>query len=224
MNEAHIDYPDCVSLEKYPSHIICSSGKVFRRNGKEITGEAVEYKDTEGKTRTAKVHQMIAEVFVPNPKGKKHVGHIDGNKKNNHPSNLRWGHTGSPASQKLTEEDVKTIYTLFAKGESNRDIAKRFGVKAHTISAARNGANWERLYKEFYSDGSRPPSGRGTREGFLTDDQAKEIYALLSARKKNKDIAKDFNVNPSAISSIRTGKTHKHLYHLYEGRKEVTND
>ena len=38
------------------------------------------------------VHRMVAKAFVPNddPIGKPHVDHIDGNKHNNHYTNLQW--------------------------------------------------------------------------------------------------------------------------------------
>lgn len=36
------------------------------------------------------VHDIIAKSFVPNPEGKKYVIHKDGNKLNNHASNLAW--------------------------------------------------------------------------------------------------------------------------------------
>ena len=47
-------------------------------------------RDKDGKKHRKAVHLLVAEHFVPNPLGYKHVMHIDGNPQNNNVDNLRW--------------------------------------------------------------------------------------------------------------------------------------
>lgn len=44
----------------------------------------------DGKVKNAKVHRLVCEAFIPNPKGKPCVNHKDNNPSNNHVENLEW--------------------------------------------------------------------------------------------------------------------------------------
>lgn len=66
---------------------VSTLGRV-RRNGilktpKEKTGGYLVIKNK-------RLHRIVAETFIPNPDNKPCVDHIDGDKKNNSVSNLRW--------------------------------------------------------------------------------------------------------------------------------------
>lgn len=44
----------------------------------------------DGKSRQVLIHRLVAETFIPNPKGLPQVNHKDENGKNNHVNNLEW--------------------------------------------------------------------------------------------------------------------------------------
>lgn len=118
----------------------------------------------DGKKTTAYLHRLIAMAFVPNPDGKPHVNHIDGDKANFDPANLEWvtraenmqhAHdTGlmppstigpgedSPAA-KLDWDEVNEIRSLLRDGLSHRAIAARFGVKKGAIGCIARNETWK---------------------------------------------------------------------------------
>lgn len=84
-----------------------------------------------GKDRTARIHRLVAEAFLPNPENKDTVNHIDGDKRNNNVANLEWANRSEQMEHayklglkkpeagtknwcsKLTEDDVREIRRLY---------------------------------------------------------------------------------------------------------------
>ena len=52
------------------------------------------------------VHRMVAELFIPNPENKWYVDHIDGDRYNNHVTNLRWA---TPSENRLNPISVARL-------------------------------------------------------------------------------------------------------------------
>lgn len=117
-----------------------------------------------GKRREPRyVHRLVAETFIgPSPRGME-VNHIDGNKTNNHVSNLEYvthvensrhaARLGLVRSglrhhgQKLTTFQVQMI--LLLNGHVGTiELARWFGVDPTTISAVRHGQTWTHVYRD----------------------------------------------------------------------------
>ena len=119
-----------------------------------------------GKSKNYKTHQLIAAAFLPNPKNKLQVNHLNGIKNDNCIENLEWNtnlenmrhswETGIKTSinfsgekngeSKLKNEDVIRIRELWKTGEyTKRAISKMFPVTESTIGRILNGQYWKRL-------------------------------------------------------------------------------
>lgn len=107
------------------------------------------------RTKTVRVHQLVAEAFLgPRPVGHE-INHIDGNPSNNHASNLEYvTHSENIAHayalgliprrpMKLTEDDVREIRRRHSEGESMRGISRDYPVSGPTVRAIVRREKWK---------------------------------------------------------------------------------
>jgi hypothetical protein len=78
-------------------HYVTMDGVVTRHDGR-IVSQSIDWKGyvkvnvhkESGKFVSLSLQRAVALAWIPNPNGLPQVNHIDGDKKNNHPSNLHW--------------------------------------------------------------------------------------------------------------------------------------
>jgi hypothetical protein len=115
------------------------------------------------KRTTVYIHRIMAMKFIPNPDGRPHINHIDGDKANFSLENLEWCshqenmrhafNTGlavardigpgerSPAA-KLNDDAVREIKKRLLYGDTHQTLANAYGVSKGTIDFIARGETW----------------------------------------------------------------------------------
>ena len=103
---------------------------------------------------TKRVHNLVADTFLPKSKGYMEVNHIDGDKTNSHVSNLEWLSSGDNTRHALQEglhlgkgethwqariSDAKVAEIRTKTDQTGVALAKEYGVSTACISHIRNG-------------------------------------------------------------------------------------
>jgi len=169
----------------------------------------------DGKRIKKRVHRLVAEAFIPNPENKPQVNHLDGNKLNNHVSNLEWATAKEnvqhalglglvPVGEKsvcslLTDAQVSDLRKEV--GKTNRVLAKEYGLSVQAVGYILRGVSWKHL-----------PIGDYSRlHSRLPKDLVVNIREKRGLGWLQKDIAAHYGVHRMTVSQICQGKTYKNI-------------
>jgi WD40 repeat protein len=129
----------------------------FRNGSKRVEIVSENYK------REEFVHKLVAKTWISKPSDDhNYVIHLDGNRKNNHVSNLEW-HTEESikakrreirqrnfnpkrkkliTNSKLKESDIRLLKSMLQKGVFQSEIAKMFCISEMQVTRIKRGENW----------------------------------------------------------------------------------
>jgi transposase len=165
-----------------------------------INGYAHVQLHKQGKVKCMRVHRLVAMSFLINDENKPHVNHIDGNKLNNHVSNLEWCTPSENEIHKhkvlnktyrkyiLTTQQIEKIVKLREEGKRLHELSYMFKVPIDTIHKTLSKMDMKTGYKGMFNGRSK-----------LTDVQRKQIVDLYHNGIKYLEIANKYGVSVNTI-------------------------
>lgn len=184
----------------------------------------------EKKQRTHNLHRLVAIAFIPNPENKPEVNHLDGDKTNNHVSNLSWvtrkeqmEHAsetglmlvgGMSQNSKLTDVEAKYIREVYVEGHlefSAKALSEKFSISTRTITAIANGTARPHSYVEKKREKSKFKTGSESPKNVKLSnedvDYIRDNCKKHGGKYTQTELSKMFGVTRAYISLIVLGKS-----------------
>ena len=142
------------------SHINNKFLKTFNNGGY----RRIRFKLSGYESKSFLIHRLVAIAFIPNPDNKKEVKHIDGNKLNNHFSNLEWTtpkenieHSYATGLAKIRQGDDGANSKMIINTETMKiygtitEACKDIGYHPGTVSGMLTGKKTKTVPLEYYT-------------------------------------------------------------------------
>lgn len=223
-------------------YIVTSNGKIFSTHKSKIkeikpvkqkNGYYLVHLHINKKSYYRWHHRIVAETFIPNPENKKQVNHKDGNKSHNYVDNLEWttpkenvAHAFSNNLRKcgensshtvLSEKTVRKICKMLEENKlTMHEIADKVNAQYYIVFYIKKKKFWKEVSKDYNIDNYTKTDFARKKCTILTEKDIHKICKELAKGEKSMaQIGRDFGVSPSAISSIKYGKTWKAISSKY---------
>ena len=201
-----------------PKHQVINTG--YALVSVRVTGKPVNYR----------VHRLVASAYCDGFDPRLSVNHKDGNKLNNHYSNLEWVTLAENAKHayrtglykqigedchfsKLSGADVQQIRGKLNDGCSQEELSKQYGISKSAISSIKVGRRWRSIPSEYAFEAA---SGAGGRK--LTSCDVEEIRRQIAEGVTDQQISLKYAVGAQAIGRIRRGTSWKKQIQAKEGK------
>lgn len=154
-------------IKNYPDYFISETGIVTRKKDNKIVSVHLNHKgypsvnlQNNNSWKVITIHRLVALTYIPVIADKPQVNHIDGNKENNHISNLEWVNNrentlhaikeklykcavGSRHGMSKITEDI--VLKIRADKRRLADISKEYNICISSVSKIRSGILWSHV-------------------------------------------------------------------------------
>jgi len=227
-------------MEEFKKHpylncIVSNKGKIIGKRGKPLEGSKIRYhrvlvSDKKGVVKTYSAHRLVVETFISLIPPNMTINHKNGVKFDNRVENLEiltqeentkhalennlfqkaFGEKNGNSI--LKEKNVLEIYELIKQNYNNKQIAEKFSISYKTISQIRTGFRWNYLFSKNMKEIIKS-------NNIKTNTVAQcliIINEIVTTNKKNIVIAKEFNLEPSLVSRVRSKKTWLEIWKIFD--------
>lgn len=205
------------SITDFPNYEVSSLGRVKNIITNKLKACRVDlfgYKCTDlynnGKSKTIKIHKLVAEAFIGDRPLNYDINHIDGNKQNNVYTNLEYCTRSENIRHafKLGLIKVDDVWREKSRLAAKSKIGKFLGENNPNF-----GIPFSEQRKKHISEsliGKRV--GESNPRAKLTENKVREIRSLYATKQwLQKDLAEIFGVDQTIINSIVLRKIWKHV-------------
>ena len=113
----------------------------------------------DGHQKTCKIHRLVAEAFIPNPKNKPQVNHLDENKENNRTDNLEWctneeNANWGTSTERTARANSHGVYAIDKNGvynhyNSESEASRMLNISVYSINAVVRKRHHRKSYKGY---------------------------------------------------------------------------